>query len=259
MNPKKRLFIVITLFISSLFSGHLLASPKPAYHWNLLSDGIVYTKYSFEVGPEQRTTIHAFQIEPSKVRLDVVIADSRQQLGTTAKELAKTKKAAAVINGGFFTEAHKSIGLLIQNGKTISKIHKTSWWSIFGLKDGAPFITTPRDFTSSTMISMAVQAGPRLVIDGNIPKLKEGVAVRSAVGITKDGKVVLVVTKDSPITLQELAQRMKRSRYEGGLECVNAMALDGGGSTQLYAKIKKFELSIEGLSYITNGLAVFLK
>jgi len=237
----------------------VLASPKPAYHWNLLADGIVYTKYSFEVGEQERTTIQAFEIDPAKVRLDVVTADTKDSPGATAKDLAQKKHASIVVNGGFFSEERKSIGLLIQSGKTVNPIHKTSWWSIFGMKNGVPFITMPKEFSASADITMAVQAGPRLVIDGSIPKLKEGIAARTAVGITRDGKVILLVTEGSPITLQELARRMKISRYEGGLECANAMAFDGGGSTQAYAKIKNFELSIDGISYITNGVAVFLK
>ena len=235
------------------------ASPKPAYNWVLLYDGIVYTKYSFEVGEKQNTTIHAFQIDPAKVKMDVVTADSTRPEGATAEEMANRKKAAIVINGGFFTELHKSIGLLVQSGKTINPMHKTSWWSVFGLKNGVPFIATPKEFEKSPDMKMAIQAGPRLAVDNAIPKLKEGLAHRSAVGITKDNKVILVVTDGAPISLKELARRMKNSRYAGGLECPNAMAFDGGGSTQLYAKIKKFELSIEGLSYITNGLAVFIK
>ena len=235
------------------------ASPKPAYHWNLLSDGVAYTKYSFEIEPQQRTTIHAFQIDPTKVKLDIVTASSKQADGTTVKELAMSKKASLVINGGFFSEEHKSIGLLIQSGKMINPIHKTSWWSIFGLKSGMPFIAMPKEFKPSPDISVAVQAGPRLVIDGQIPKLKDGLAPRSMVGITKDNKVIIAVTEGVPVSLTEIANRMQKSSYEGGLDCPNAMALDGGGSTQLYAKIKKFELSIDGLSYITNGLAVFVK
>lgn len=250
--------IVFIFFVVGFPSHDLYASPKSAYNWNLLADGIVYAKYSFETGPQERTTIHVFQIDPMKVRLDVVVADKSKPQGMIVDDLARRNKAAIVINGGFFSEERKSIGLLVQSGKTINPIHKTSWWSIFGIKNGQPFITTPKEFAPSADVEMAVQAGPRLVIDGTIPKLKEGVAPRSVVGITKDNKVVLVVTEDIPISLQELAKRMKNSRFEGGLECVNAMALDGGGSTQLYAKIKKFNLSIEGLSYITNGLAVFL-
>ncbi len=252
----KKFFSIILLF----FSCNAFASPKAAYLWRLLSDGIVYTNYSFQTGEQLRTTIHAFQIDPAKVRLDVVTADSKKNPeGTTVNDLAARKKAALVVNGGFFTTEHKSIGLLIQSGKTINPIHKTSWWSIFGLKAGVPFITTPKEFQPSPDISMAIQVGPRLVVDGVIPKLKDGLAARSAVGITKGGKVIIAVTDGSPISLKELANRMKKTSFEGGLECPNAMAFDGGASTQIYARFKKFELSIEGFSYITNGLAVFLK
>ncbi len=242
-----------------IISGAVHASPKPAYNWNLLSDGIVYAKFSFEAGEFSRTTIHAFQVDPAKARLDVVTANGGSPQGTTAFDLAKKKKAALVVNGGFFTAEHRSIGLLIQSGKTVNPIHKTSWWSIFGINNGTPFIATPKGFRASPEMSMAVQAGPRLVVDGFVPKLKEGLAPRTAVGTTKDNKVILLVTEGAPITLKELAKRMKGSRYEAGLECPNAMALDGGGSTQAYAKIKKFELLVDGLSYITNGVAVFLK
>jgi len=247
------------IIIFFLFPFCAFASPKPAYNWNLLADGIVYVKYSFEAGPQERTTIHAFEIDPAKVRLDIVIAGKSKPDGTTVDDLARRNKAALVINGGFFSEERKSIGLLVQSGKTINPIHKTSWWSIFGLKNGTPFIATPKEFVPSADISMAVQAGPRLVVEGAVPKLKDDFAPRSAIGITKDNNVILVVTEGIPISLKELAKRMKNSRFEGGLECPNAMALDGGGSTQLFAKIKKFELSIEGLSYITNGIAAFLK
>lgn len=248
-----------TLLVLLLLVGSAQASPKPAYTWNMMDEGILYTKYSFSTGEEQRTTIYAFEVDPAKAKLDVVVADKTRPEGATVQELAKKNKAAIVVNGGFFTPEHRSIGLLIRSGKTISPIHKTSWWSIFGVKNDVPFIVTPREYAPSQDISVAVQAGPRLVIDGKVPKLKEDIARRTAVGITKDNKVVIVVTGGAPISMKELAKRMKGSRYDGGLECPNAMALDGGGSTQAYAKIKKFELSIDGLSYITNGLAVFPK
>ena len=235
------------------------AAPKVSYNWNLLHDGVVYAKYSFPVGEQERTTIHAFQIDPKKIKLDVVLTNKSHPQGMTAKEFAKTNKAALVINGGFFTEEHKSIGLLIQNGKKINPIHRTSWWSIFGLKNGKPFIVRPKGFRALPEISMAVQVGPRLVINDSIPKLKPSLAARSAVGITRNNKVVLVITEGSPISMLEIARRMKNSRFKGGLECVNAMALDGGSSAQLYAKIGKFERSVPGPSTVPNGIAVYLK
>ncbi|MFH1875047.1 MAG: phosphodiester glycosidase family protein [Pseudomonadota bacterium] len=250
----KRVFVILLILFCA---GVVKASPKPVYHWNKLDKGVLYTKFSFEPEEDRRTIIHAFQLDPNEVKFQIVLANSDQPQGETAKNMAKQEKANLVINGGFFTPEHKSIGLLVNDGKVLNPLHKTSWWSIFVLKNNQPSIVTPKEYQFSQQIQLAIQAGPRLVIDGFIPKLKEGLAARTAIGITGSGKVVLLVTDGTPISLTELAKRMKMSRYKGGLECANAMALDGGGSSQLYANIDKFEISLPGVTTVTNGIAVF--
>lgn len=90
-------------------------------------------------------------------------------------------------------------------------------------------------------LQQAIQGGPQLVRDGevHIPYAWEGFtpgfyrlrAARSAVGITRTGKVLLV-TVDGPAsgggaTLRELAELMR------ALGSVDAMNLDGGGSATL--------------------------
>lgn len=249
--------LAITLFIS-VFSASAAAGPKPAYMWNKLGDGIFYATYSFATSEGERTTMHAFLIDPKILRMDVAMAKD-EAAGATAIELAKRGKALLMINGGFFTPAHKSIGLIIKGGKELSPIHKTSWWSIFAIGENGPRILPLGEFKASSNWKMALQVGPRLVIDGEIPKLKEGSAARSAVGITNDGFVVIAITQDSGISMTELARRMGGSRFKGGLECPNAMALDGGGSSQLYARVGKFELSLTGFSRVTNGLGVYTR
>ncbi len=231
------------------------SSPKAAYGWNRLADGLLYANYSFPIGENERGTIHAFLIDPKKYNLGVAIA-SNENSGATVEALAGREKAFIAINGGFFTPEHKSIGLIVNNGKAIRPLHNTSWWSVFYIKDGVPAISTPREFVLAPSVSIALQVGPRLAIDGVIPKLKESVSARSAIGVTGDGKVVIAITQGLGISMNELARRMSVSRFEGGLECPNAMALDGGSSSQLYAKIGKFELSLDGLANITNAVVV---
>ena len=87
-------------------------------------------------------------------------------------------------------------------------------------------------------VSEAVGAGPRLLRDGQVDyhPLDEGFteakiltnrALRSAIGVTRDGSVLLV-TASSP-TVRELCDVMKK------LGAVQAMNLDGGASTGLFA------------------------
>jgi len=253
---KRTIFIVLAII--TLAPGTLLGTPKAAYVWNQLEDGLYYATYSFTISEKERTTIHAFRIDPKKFKLDVLIAKN-EETGTTTEELAKNNNALTVINGGFFTPEHKSIGLIVRNGKRISSLHNTSWWSIFALKNNRATIMRPNQFTLTKNTQIALQVGPRLVIDGKIPKLKESFATRSAVGISRKGLVTLVITSGHGISMNELAKRMRDSRWQGGLECPSAMALDGGSSSQIYAKIGKFEFSQQGSAKITNGLAVLAK
>lgn len=85
----------------------------------------------------------------------------------------------------------------------------------------------------------AVGAGPRLITRGKITvdpvgegfseaKIIEGSGARSAIGVRRDGTVLLVTTGDA--TMGELARMMD------GLGCWQAMNLDGGASSGLWAE-----------------------
>ncbi|MBI4126886.1 MAG: phosphodiester glycosidase family protein [Deltaproteobacteria bacterium] len=247
--------MLLVLVVGTPLLGH--ASPKPTYVWNQLREGLRYTSFSIAVEGDQRTTVHAFAIDPHRFRIDVVTAGSSETTGASIATLGARHHALVAINGGFFTPGYRSIGLLVQNGKTINRLHQTSWWSIFTLDGATPSIKRPQDFAVTSTMRMALQAGPRLVVDGRIPRLKGGRTARSAIGITQGGHVVLVATEGAGLTMRELAERMTWSRWQGGLECDHAMNLDGGGSTQLWAKVGKFNLTLPGFSTITNGIAVF--
>lgn len=247
-------FLIITLLIA-LLPVQCTGTPKGSYTWNRLADGIDYATYSFSISEKERATIYAFRIDPKRYRLRVAQAADEVQ-GTSARAMAKREKALLAINGGFFTPEHTSIGLIVNDGKVKNALHKTSWWSVFQIKGGVPSIVTPSDFVLAPDVEMAIQCGPRLTIDGAIPKLKESVSKRSAIGITRDGKVLIVISEGYGLSMNELAKRMRASRWEGGLECPNSMALDGGSSSQLYAHVGEFELSLDGLARVTNGVIV---
>jgi len=253
---KRSSLILAIIFI--LVPVQCTGTPKGSYTWNKLEQGLEYATYSFAISEKERSTIHAFRIDPAKYRLRVAMASDEVQ-GATAQELAAREGTLLVINGGFFTPEHKSIGLIVNDGRQLSALHRTSWWSVFQIKDGRPSILRPSEYGGSAGVEVALQCGPRLTVDGEIPKLKESVSKRSAIGIDRTGKVVIAITEGYGLSMKELARRMKVSPFEGGLGCPNSMALDGGSSSQLYAKIGKFERSIGGLTKVTNGIAVFRK
>ena len=109
-----------------------------------------------------------------------------------------------------------------------------------GTKPGANVEAVATGINLNTVDDM-ISAGPFLVNNGLVitdyisqgykeSKITTGAAQRSALGITKDNKLILVT--GSNLTMNQLAHVMK------SLNCDKAMNLDGGASSGLYAKGK---------------------
>jgi len=146
----------------------------------------------------------------------------------------------SVSNGKIIGIAHGSV--TIPPGGIVLSAHGTREKALAGLKvgDTIQVCQTLGDEWDKTIY--AISAGPRLVKDGNVlvtsaeeqfpSDITVGRAPRTAVGVTKEGHVLLVVVdgrRKSSIgmTLTELAQFMQQ------LGAIDAMNLDGGGSSEM--------------------------
>jgi exopolysaccharide biosynthesis protein len=87
--------------------------------------------------------------------------------------------------------------------------------------------------------------------------MKKQVARRSALGVTAKNQVILLTTEDTDVYAQDLARIFHLPESRGGLECRDAMALDGGPSTQMYAEYKDLKIDIPGGWGVPNGVGVF--
>jgi len=162
----------------------------------------------------------------------------REDFGPMVRRL----KPRVAINGTYFNlRNNEPVGALVMEGRLIYD----------GLSSGVLMVSEEgqvwieyhqgkfgRNLGWARNIRTAVGAGPMLLQSGKValrPR-DEGfgdpslfaLARRSAVGVTAEGKLLLV-TVETPISLNKLAFIMLR------LGAVNAMALDGGGSTALYS------------------------
>ena len=105
-------------------------------------------------------------------------------------------------------------------------------WGVFYVTDdGTPRIVHTRDFVQRTNIVVAVQSGPRLVVDGAPLKLKPQIAKRSAVCLNASNQVTFIATERG-LLLQDFANLLARPEGDGGFGCTFALNLDGGSSTQ---------------------------
>ncbi len=248
------------MFIASLVLTMAWYRPAiaQATKWRTLAKGLEYTKI-YPMSVPLYGVVHAFRINLRYYNLDLALASDQNKKIALVESLVNANHAIIGINGGFFNPKLKPLGLRIKNGTIRNPIKSISWWGVFYISKNRPHIVSQRAYRPSRHIHFAIQSGPRLIINGRIPSLKAGLDVRSALGITGEGRVVLVATQNLPITTTQLAKLMRKPISKGGLGCIDALNLDGGSSTQLYAKINDFMLYVPGFTPVADAVLVIPK
>lgn len=244
-----------TLLLACFLSLLPMACHSESTTWETLSKGLEYTQLSAPQAP-LGSKIHAFRIDLNYYRLDLALSEDLHQKSASVKSFAENTHALVAINGGFFDPDKNPLGLRMKKGEVKHNPKKTSWWGVFYVENGKPAIVPLSQFKTSPQVDFALQAGPRLVINGTIPSLKPGNHERSAIGITRDNKVIIAVTENALLTTTQLATVLQSPENKGGLNCRNALNLDGGSSSQLYANVADFNLHLPNYRQVTDAIVV---
>jgi uncharacterized protein YigE (DUF2233 family) len=256
LAPKSRAGRSAIAVIVVVLQAALADEPRTST-WTALVPGLWYREWSIQTSADQTgATGHVFRVDPRAVRMTVVDARRESRQVATAQVLREESHAYVVVNGGFFDENHKPLGLLVSDGHEISPLRRVDQ-GVFLISLGKPTIQHSRDPLPSP-IETALQSGPRLIVDGHVLPLKPKADRRTSVCLPGDGTVMVVVVPD-PILLSDLAENLARSSADGGLGCWSALNLDGGPSTQLSADISPLTLEVAGGWGVPNGLAIFPK
>jgi uncharacterized protein YigE (DUF2233 family) len=251
------------LYRSIMLVCFIVSLVQPTYateklSWQSLAPGFDYAK--IDVGTHFLGRIHAFRIDTQHYHFRVALARDHNLNYANAKQFQRYNNALLAINGGFFSPDADPLGLRISEGKQLTPLKNTSWWGIFTLdKYNQANVHARKNFYPQRDTQFAVQAGPRLVVNGYIPKLRDNEKQRSAIGVTPSGNVILAITENAAMTTTMLAEIMRRSQAQGGLGCINALNLDGGSSSQLFVKVADFSLSIPSLRGVSDAIIISKK
>jgi uncharacterized protein YigE (DUF2233 family) len=188
----------------------------------------------------------------------VTVIDARRvgRNAATAGRMRAETDAYLVVNGGFFDEKTRPLGLVVGDGRQTSALRKVDQ-GVFVIADGKPIIQHSRDPLPPN-IETGIQAGPRLVVNGRALRLKPQASRRTSICLPGDGTVMIVVVP-AAISLADLAANLVRPAASGGLSCWVALNLDGGPSTQLSVDTAELDLDIPGGWPVPNGVAVLPK
>lgn len=238
------LFLFCSLFLAKAW----------ALDYHSLEKGLDYASLQTDNG----TKIHILKVDLK--RFDAKVLDARDLKSSTlaVKTLAEKNKALAAINANFFDASGNPLGLVLQNGKLKNPPKKISWWASLLLKDDAIEIAKNVGPEASLKYENGIQAGPRLVVNGKTLKLKEEFSPKSAVGIDRQGHLVLIATEGG-IEINQFAAWLAKKEKAGGIGLWQALNLDGGSSTQFFAKAGDLDLWISGFAKVPVALGIFRK
>lgn len=240
----KKLLLSILLLVT-------LSDSPAADSWRRVAEGVDYVNLgTHDFSPW--SNIHVFRIDLRYTKLSLATAKDLSVRYASVDRFAKYSQALLAINGGFFDNGYHPLGLRIRDRKQLSPLKLISWWGVFYIKNQQPHLAGPRQFNSDNAISFAIQSGPRLIINGQIPSLKPGRAERSALGISGKNQVIILATNHNPLTTTELAELMKSAP----LNCSDALNLDGGSSSQLFTNMETLHLKVRGFSDVSDAITV---
>lgn len=208
-----------------------------------LADGVVYTKRSYRDASNGPVIAYVLEVDPARV--DVVNATPNN--GTVIHNVKATTEQAmralaadgyaviAGVNADFFriSSDYSPSGLCIKDGRVLSGANNRPWFGV--THDGAAVMGTAADY--------AKYAGKlKEAVGGSTILLKDGLCTgshgeerhpRTAVGVRADGTLLLVVVDGRQPSISNGASMNDMTALFLELGAVDAINLDGGGSSSL--------------------------
>jgi uncharacterized protein YigE (DUF2233 family) len=255
-TKKKWITLLLTVEICLWVGGSPTVS-SAASSWEKIEEGLEVRAMQLHEQPYQTTfKLRIIRIHLEKFQVRILESRAWGVDRMEIKALAKKAQAIAAINGGFFLPDYHPLGLLIVDGRKTNPLRKSDW-GIFLIQENRPRIIHTQEYQDDVKILQALQVGPRLVVNGRETRLKKQVARRSALGINMRNQILLLNTEDTDVYAQDLARVFRLPESGGGLECQDALSLDGGPSAQMFAEYKSLKIDLPGGWLVPNGIGVF--
>lgn len=210
--------------------------PSSGFQWELVEPGFWRGRYSLPkkealMAPE----VFLLKFEPLHFLCQLVRANEVGLKRADVRTMTKKIGGIAGINTNFFDEAGDPLGLVLKNQQELNKPHRGGnvLTGIFYVDDKKPYIVH-RDEFQNVKAQLALQAGPRLIAGGRAVQISSTDAPnrRSGLAIARSSEIILYATllRFPGATLSQLQEML----LDPQLEIIEALNLDGGGSSQLF-------------------------
>ena len=267
-----------SLLISRFFRGRLhsllelifLALLWPlnlrAESWARIGDDLELKKVDLTPASFLSSELYVFRTTLSRLSIRTLRAKDFNRATSDAGTICKMSKALLCVNANFFDEQGQALGLVVERGTTLHPLHRggNTLTGVFQVGRHEVSIIHRSLYKAGQAIE-AVQAGPRIISGGTIvPVNDQSVSRRAGVCIDSHERLILylVQSRFSGSTILELQEAL----LQPGIDCKEALNLDGGGSAQLFVTASLpgrasswSELNLNGRDQVPVFLGLFLK
>lgn len=218
--------------------------------WRPAADGLDVAELDLRRRPSPQTiAVVLVRVDPGAWRFRVYGAEDWAE--RSVAELATEAGLAVAVNAAYFSE-EGPLGLVVSDGRRRRRpvAHRAAHFLVDG-PDAPPRIVNQKRARVDGVLE-GFQGFPAIMTDGRtFGYMRDGgrgfdvlaVDRRTAACVTRDGRVILLVTDSltNGLTFDELATVL------GGLDCDDAMGLDGGSSTGLWADLPGWRREVPNL------------
>lgn len=238
-----------------------VTSPEISNLWKAVAPDLWSAQVTLPGGAIFSSELLAFRSTLSNFSVAILKASEIGMQRSTVRYLADSAGAVVAVNGSFFDEYGKPLGLIVSRGIVAQSIQRRSntLTSVFAIVGGKPRIMSRSDFDVAGVTS-ALQAGPRLLSKGEkVSGLAERDAVtrRSGLCLDRQGALVLYATSSR---LRGVSLRQLQDVLINSFECVDALNLDGGGSSQMFFRGFSSSgiesISLDGQDLVPNAIGL---
>lgn len=232
--------------------------------WTAIAPGVSRRYVTIDLGNDFSSTAYALKLDPKQVRFQVYYEAG------VARDIDSWRIESAsdiVVNGGFFTGEYRAVGRLIEDGILYGFALDYGDRSV-----GVPGMFTVLDDGIVNLYSMgrdqyrprdldiwqAIESYPMLVLPGGQPQFRQETnkfARRTAIGIDREGDVIIIVVDQPVFTLYAFSRWLAAS----DLELDMALNLDGGRSSGISAVTGTESVTIPSYVEVVSVLAVYTR
>jgi|GEM_PF-1939913 len=222
--------------------------------WKDIEKGLETLSVSTPLG----IRLHAFRISPEHFVFS--IAQQAKINGEYVEEYATRLDAVIAVNGGFFTKhgdgSLSPVGLLIDDGVQYTRAWAKKGGFLIAGVDGIDILPSQEPLFGE--LKEVLQSRPVILEKGSKWALNRNLRMiknRTLVCVLKDKKVVLLTFSGLGLSLFEAGWVLRSQEWGGWFNCDSAIALDGGGSTQLFVKGHP-EFNVYGDTAVQNAFVI---